>query len=109
MIDNPKQVTALIRDLKAHLPIPAKATKPLCDLLRRQSIDVSPTTFLEIIDVVYMGDDGGICCAIKVASQEKAAVVVSLTHLSLPSSSPLAKNVTAYQTQRIKKLAKLNR
>jgi len=56
-----------------------------------------------------MGDDGGICCAIKAASQEKAAVVVSLTHLSLPPNSPLAKNVTAYQTQRVKNLAKLNR
>jgi hypothetical protein len=109
MIDNQKQVTALMRDLKAHLPVLAKATKSLCDLLRRQSIDISPTTFLEIIDVVYMGDEGGICCAIKAASQEMAAVVVSLTHLSLPPNSPLAKNVTAYQTQRAKKLAKLNR
>lgn len=109
MIDDPKQVTALIQDLKAHLPVPAKATKPLCDLLRRQSIDISPTTHLEIIDVVYMGDEGGICCAIKAAGQEEAAVVVSLTHLSLPPNSPLAKNVTAYQAKRVKKLAKLNR
>ena len=109
MIDNQEHVTALIRDLKAHLPIPAKATKSLCDLLRRQSIDISPNTSLEIIDVVYMGDDGGICCAIKASNQEKAAVVVSLTHLNLPSNSPLAKNITVYQTQRVKKLAKLNR
>ncbi len=109
MIDNQKQVAALMRDLEAHLPIPAKAAKPLCDLLRRQSIDISPDTPLEIIDVVYMGDEGGICCAIQAASQDKAAVVVSLTHLSLPPNSPLAKNVTAYQTQRVKKLAKLNR
>jgi hypothetical protein len=109
MIDNQKQVTALMGDLKAHLPIPAKATKSLCDLLRRQSIDISADTFLEIIDVMYMGDEGGICCAIQAAGQEKAAVVVSLTHLRLPPNSPLAKNVTAYQTQRVKKLAKLNR
>lgn len=109
MIDNQKQVAALMRDLKAHLPIPAKATKSLCDLLRRQSVDISPDTFLEIFDVVYMGDEGGICCAIKTASQEKAAVVVSLTHLSLPANSPLVKNVTAYQIQRTKKLGKLNR
>ena len=46
---------------------------------------------------------------LKVANQEEAAVVVSLTHLSLPPNSPLAKNVTAYQNQRVKKLAKLNR
>ena len=52
---------------------------------------------------------GGICCAIKAANQEMAAAVVSLTHLNLPPNTPLAKNVTAYQTQRVKKLAKLNR
>jgi hypothetical protein len=109
MIDNQKQVTALIRDLKTHLPVPAKATKSLCDLLRRQSIDISPDTSLEIVDVVYMGDEGGICCAIQATNQEKAAVVVSLTHLSLPPNNQLAKSVTAYQTQRVKKLAKLNR
>ena len=109
MIDNQKQVAALMRDLKAHLPVPAKATKPLCDLLRRHSIDISPNTPIEITDVVYMGDEGGICCAIEAAGQKEAAAVVSLTHLSLSPNSPLAKNVAAYQTQRAKKLAKLNR
>jgi hypothetical protein len=74
-----------------------------------RTVGSTHTTVLEIIDVVYMGDDGGICCAIKSASQEGAAVLVSLTHLSLPPNSPLAKNVTDYQTQRVKKLAKLNR
>jgi hypothetical protein len=106
MIDNPKQVTALIQKLKAYLPIPAKATDALIRNLRNSSINISPHTHIEIADVMYMGDEGGICCALKVTDQEEVAVVVSLTHLRLLNTNPLSPVVRAYQTLRTKKLAR---
>ena len=106
MIDNQKQVSALMQKLKLNLPIPAKATDSLIRNLRTNSINISPESHIEITNVMYMGDEGGICCAIKVIEQEEIAVVVSLTHLRISNTNPLSANVRAYQTLRTKKLAK---
>lgn len=106
MIDNPKQVNALMQKLKTNLPISAKATDLLIRNLRQNSINISPDSHIEITDVMYMGDEGGICCAIKIIEQEEIAVVVSLTHLRLFNTNPLSPDVRAYQTLRTKKLAK---
>jgi len=106
MIDKPKQVTTLMQKLKSHLPIPAKATDALIRNLRTNSINLSANTGIEITDVMYMGDEGGICCALRVIDQEEVAVVVSLTHLRLLETNPLSADVAAYQTLRTKKLAK---
>jgi hypothetical protein len=106
MIDNPKKVTALMQKLKMHLPIPAKATDALIHNLHNSSINIPPNAHIEITDVLYMGDEGGICCALKVTDQEEVAVVVSLTHLRLPKTSPLSSEVLAYQTLRAKKLSR---
>jgi hypothetical protein len=59
MIDNPKQVTTLMQKLKSHLPIPAKATDALIRNLRTNSIIISSNTGIEILNVMYMGDEGG--------------------------------------------------
>jgi len=59
MIDNPKQVTTLMQSLKMHLPIPANATDALIRNLRHSSINISSNAHLEIMDVMYMGDEGG--------------------------------------------------
>ena len=106
MIDNPKQVTALMQKLKAHLPIPAKATKDLIRNLRKSSINISSNSRIEITSVLYMGDEGGICCALNVIGQTEVAVVVSLTHLRLPNTNPLSTDVRTYQTSRSNKLEK---
>ena len=106
MIDNPKQVTTLMQKLKSHLPIPAKATDALIRNLRSNSINLSANTGIEIKDVMYMGDEGGICCALRVIDQEEVAVVVSITNLRLPNTHLLSPDVRAYQTLRTKKLAR---
>jgi hypothetical protein len=61
---------------------------------------------VQIIDVFYSGDEGGIVCALKGAGDEKTAVLISLTHLRLPTDHPLAKDVRAYQITRTQKLAR---
>jgi hypothetical protein len=106
MIDNPKQVTTLMQSLKTHLPIPAKATDALIRNLRNSPINISSNAHMEIMDVMYMGDEGGICCALKILDQDEVVVVVSLTHLRLPNTSPLSPDVLAYQTLRTKKLSR---
>jgi len=88
MIDNPKQVTTLMQKLKSHLPIPAKATDALIRNLRTNSINLSSNTGIEIKDVMYMGDEGGICCALRVIDQEDVAVVVSITNLRITKYTP---------------------
>ena len=105
MIDDPTQVTALMRKMKAHLPIPAQATNALVRSLRASAVNIASKRRMQIEKVMYLGDEGGIGCKLKVPGQEDTAVVVSLTHLRLPSTHPLAPDVRAYQIARTKKLA----
>jgi len=105
MIDDPTQVTALMQKMKAHLPIPAQATNALVRSLRASAVNIASKRRMQIEKVMYLGDEGGIGCVLKVPGQEDTAVVVSLTHLRLPSTHPLAQDVRAYQIARTKKLA----
>ncbi len=105
MIDDYLQVTALIQKMKAHLPIPAQATSALVRNLRTSAVKIGSKRLLQIENVMYLGDEGGIGCGLKVPGQEDTALVVSLTHLRLPSTHPLAPDVRAYQVARTKKLA----
>jgi hypothetical protein len=105
MIDDRTQVTALMQKMKAHLPIPAQATNALVRTLRASAVNIASKRGMQIEKVMYLGDEGGIGCGLKVPGQEDTAVVVSLTHLRLPSTHPLAPDVRAYQIARTKKLA----
>ena len=105
MIDDPTQVTALMQKMKAHLPIPAQATSALVRNLRASAVNIASKRRMQIDNVMYLGDEGGIGCGLNVPGQKKTAVVVSLTHLRLPSTHPLAPDVRAYQIARTKKLA----
>lgn len=107
MIDNPKQVTALLNKLRANLPIPTQATDALASNLRENSINIRPGAQIEITDIMYMGDEGGICCALKITDQDESAVIVSITHLRILNIHPLSSDVRAYQMRRTKKLSKI--
>jgi len=87
------------------LPIPAQATNALVRSLRASAVNIASKRRMQIEKVMYLGDEGGIGCKLKVPGQEDTAVVVSLTHLRLPSTHPLAPDVRAYQIARTKKLA----
>ncbi len=105
MIDNPKQVEVLMRKLKERLPLLIKTTQALIKQLSFNNINITPDTYIEVIDVIYTGDEGGICCALKIKDQDENAVITSLTHLNFPPS-PVSLEVRDYQTKRIKKLAR---
>ena len=58
-----------------------------------------------VSDLSYLGDEGGIMCHIARPDSE-GRVIISLTHVRLPRSMPLAQAVADYQKHRVKKLKK---
>lgn len=108
MIDNQVRTMALIEKLKAALPINALPTEQLIAGLKEKSnIEITPGQIMEIESVMYLGDVGGIACAIKWQEGQDSAVITSITHLKVSYPHSLAKDIKDYQDRRIKKLSKI--
>ncbi len=108
MIDNYQATMALIKEMESALPIAANPTKRLVISLKEKYNKMKPDENLKIVKIIYMGDEGGICCQVESTAMKDQNLVVSLTHLTLKSSHPLYKQVKAYQLARIKRLAEQN-
>jgi hypothetical protein len=50
------------------------------------------------------GDEGGIVCRLDFGDEAKNAAFVSITHLRFDARLPLAREITAYQKHRVKRL-----
>jgi len=107
MIDNQTKTMALIEKIIADLPISAIPTTQLIRGLRESGIKMIPNQSLQIVSIVYLGDEGGIGCGIKWLENQESAVITSLTHILVNPLHPLAKEIKAYQNKRIKKLSKI--
>lgn len=107
MIDDQDKTMALIQKIKSQVPIPVKASKPFIQSLREKGIKIKPKQVLQIKDVVYLGDEGGIACAVD-TGQDKSAVISSLTHLRIDAKHPLAEEIRNYQTERTQRLIQLD-
>ena len=106
MIDDEKEVAGLLRDMEEQLPIGVRPARELVDSLTRGGVACRPDEDLEIGSVLYLGDAGGIACALKQwATAGKNAVVVSLSHLRVDDSHPLAARIKAYQSRRAARIA----
>ena len=68
---------------------------------------IKPKREVSIEKIFYLGDEGGIMCAVKNPGKED--IVVSLTHLRIKANHPLAKDIRAYQMRRKEKLSQINR
>ena len=107
MIDNPKQVTDLLAKLQAALPLPAIVTPCLAAALRQQSPGASIPKVCQVTWVSNAGDEGGIVCKLSAeaeADNKKLQFFTSITHLDFDRRLPLAREITAYQKHRVKKL-----
>ena len=105
MIDDPDKTDILISKLKRALPIDAGLTKELQRLLATKSPEIPIPTRCQMIDVLNLGDDGGVACCLDIGGPETtAAHIVSITHLIFDRRSPLFREIDAYQRRRIKKL-----
>lgn len=105
MIDDPDKTDLFISRLKDLLPIDARISKDLQRTLAAKSPEIPIPTRCQVIDVLNLGDDGGVTCCLDIGGPETPAVhLVSITHLIFDRRSPLFREIDAYQRRRIKKL-----
>jgi hypothetical protein len=101
MLDNPEKTTKLLAALKAAVPFEVELTEQLIKHLRDHGdAAVADKKHHTVANLSYAGDEGGIVCHMT------EALVVSLTHIRVPRSMPLAAAVADYQKHRVKKLTK---
>jgi hypothetical protein len=105
MIDDYESTMELIEQMKAQLPIPVYPGNAFIQMMREKGIRIKSKQRLEIEQVFYAGDDGGIMCGLRGIEEEKTAYVVSLTHIKIKERTPLAKAIKFYQRERRKQLA----
>ena len=105
MIDDDREAMALMKAMKKALPIPAYPSKELISLFKQKNIKIKADRRLEMIDVHYCGDVGGISCLLKFPFKTGENYVVSLTHLRPMANHPLARDIRRYQLHRMRSLA----
>jgi hypothetical protein len=93
---------ALIEEMKKYLPIPARFTKEAYKYLSQEGINIDMNQDVNISNVFYSGDAGGIVCAIE--EDGKQVLVISLTHLIVKPDHPLSDKIVDYQKKRIRRL-----
>lgn len=109
MIDDYDQAMELMRRMEAQLPIPARPTGTFIRALREQGIKIPRDQQLQIKQVFYAGDEGGICCDVTLSEDAEEAIVVSITHLRVPTRHPLVKEIREYQQERTRRIAQSGR
>ena len=108
MFDDPERASRPLAALKASLPFEVQLTPPLARLLREERVALAAGDRQTVSEVSYLGDEGGIVCHLAPPDGGKMAIV-SLTHVGVPPSMPLAAEVLRYQKHRVKKLRKLSK
>ena len=109
MIDDYEKTMELVQKMHLYLPIPARATKALVQTMKNKGVKLPANREVEIESVFYMGDEGGIGCGLKKPTDGNEVVVTSITHLRLKNSHPIAKEIRAYQFERIKNLQQIDK
>jgi hypothetical protein len=105
VIDNQDQVERLLRKLTEALPLSALASPALLADLRGRSSIAKITLDCRVTEVIYAGDEGGIMCHLTFDEEEKDEVfLVSITHLAFDRRLPIAREISAYQKHRIKRI-----
>jgi hypothetical protein len=105
MIDDYAKTKELMRKMEAQLPIPARSTGAFVRAMQEQGVKIPRDQELQIKRVFYAGDEGGIMCDVTLSEEAKEAIIVSITHLRVPTRHPLAKEIREYQQERTRRLA----
>jgi hypothetical protein len=106
MLDHPEKTARLLAALKAAAPFEVEMTPELINYLRAENLTAEIRTNQTVSDLSYAGDEGGIVCHLSRSDETGQALVVSLTHVRVPRTMPLAAAVAGYQKHRVKKLKK---
>ena len=107
MLDDPDKTERLLVLLEAQLPFEVRLTPILMQELKSRSVAAVSADKHLVTWISYAGDEGGIMCRVE-SGEGREGLVVSLTHLFVPASVPVAAEIAAYQKHRIKKLKKLH-
>ena len=105
MLDNLEKTARLLDALKRAAPFEVELTPPVVKQLRADKVAAADQPRQIVLDVSYLGDEGGIMCHIAPPESE-GAIIISLTHVRVPRSMPLATAIAHYQKHRVKKLRK---
>jgi hypothetical protein len=105
MLDNPEKTAQLLAALKAAVPFEVELTPAVVKQLRAGNFADADQTHRTVSDLSYADDDGGILCRIAPPNEQRA-LVISLTHVRMSRTMPLAAAVIDYQKHRVKKLRK---
>jgi hypothetical protein len=106
MLDHPEKTARLLAALKAAAPFEVGLAPSLIEYLQAENIAGADRRHHVAWDFLYAGDEGGIICHLARSEETGRALVVSLTHVRVPRSMPLAAAVLDYQKHRVKKLKK---
>jgi hypothetical protein len=105
MIDDPDKTSRLVDALEASLPVETRLSASLIQTLSKKSPDMAIPARCNVVSVFYMGEEGGIICALDIGGPDtKTPHLVSITHLVFERKVPLFSQIDAYQRHRIKKL-----
>jgi len=105
MLDNPQMTAGLLAALKAAVPFDVELTPEVVKQLQSQNAANADQVRRTVSDRSYAGDEGGILCHI-VPLDKREALFISLTHVRMPRTMPLAAAVAEYQKHRVRKLKK---
>lgn len=105
MLDNPEKTAQLLAALKQAAPFEVELSPMVVKQLQADKVATAYRTRQTVSDLSYLGDEGGIMCHI-VPPGDEAAIIISLTHVRVSRSMPLAAFVLNYQKHRVKKLKK---
>jgi hypothetical protein len=109
MIDDPDKTQNLIAEMDEYLPLTARLSQSLKGMIRRQVASIIPPEQCQVVEVFYIGDEGGISCRLKLDGQDTHdPIIVSITHLNFNRRCPLYRQIDGYQKHRVKKLKKQN-
>jgi hypothetical protein len=106
MLDHPEKTPRLLAALRAAAPFEVELVPSLIEHLQAENVVNTGRMHQVVWDLSYAGDEGGIMCHMSRSEETGRALVVSLTHLRVHRSMPLAAAVLAYQKYRVKKLKK---
>jgi len=105
-MDIKEQYESLTVELKKTVPFKVFPIRALVQELRNKGHEITLKTELIVKDIYNSGDITGIVCMIEATGNEPLAC--GLTHLDVPRSHPLFKEIIAYQKKRNKRIQKLN-
>jgi len=108
-IDDPVETRKLFLEMEASLPIAVRfAERSVKDLQQQlSSLEITKDKVFTIEELLYSGDSGGILCTVS-SADNKEVTIISITHLKVDPSHPLADRIQQYQKKRTLALAIAN-